>query len=96
MVKIATSPIRKSLAVMVRQQSKTGASGQMGTVVIETLLKKMPAQQIHVITHKDEKRLASQPKVRTTCRTNKVLRSLHFIPNSIFYDKSIYNSTYNS
>jgi len=28
----------------------TGASGQMGTVVIETLLKKMSAQQIHVIT----------------------------------------------
>lgn len=35
----------------------TGSSGHMGTVVIETLLKKMSAQHIHVITRKEEKRL---------------------------------------
>lgn len=40
----------------------TGSSGQMGTVVIETLLKKISAQQIHVITRKEEKRLALQGK----------------------------------
>jgi NAD(P)H dehydrogenase (quinone) len=34
----------------------TGSSGHMGTVVIETLLKKMSAQHIHVITRKEEKR----------------------------------------
>lgn len=40
----------------------TGASGQMGAVVIETLLKKMSAQQIHAITRKGEKRLELQSK----------------------------------
>jgi NAD(P)H dehydrogenase (quinone) len=40
----------------------TGSSGQMGTVVIETLLKKVSAQQIHVITRKEEKRLELQAK----------------------------------
>jgi NAD(P)H dehydrogenase (quinone) len=40
----------------------TGASGQMGTVVIDTLLKKMPASHIHVITRKEEKRLDLQTK----------------------------------
>lgn len=40
----------------------TGSSGQMGTVVIETLLKKILAQQIHVITRKEEKRLELQSK----------------------------------
>ena len=34
----------------------------MGSVVIETLLKKMPAQQINVLTRSDEKRLAFQTK----------------------------------
>lgn len=38
----------------------TGSSGQMGTVVIETLLKKMSAQQIHVITRKEDKYLELQ------------------------------------
>ena len=33
----------------------TGAAGQMGTVVIETLLKKMPASDIHVLVRKAEK-----------------------------------------
>lgn len=40
----------------------TGASGQMGAVVIETLLKKMSAHQIHAITRKEEKRLELQSK----------------------------------
>jgi NAD(P)H dehydrogenase (quinone) len=40
----------------------TGSSGQMGTVVIETLLQTISAQQIHVITRKEEKRLALQAK----------------------------------
>ncbi|MBI3232687.1 MAG: SDR family oxidoreductase [Bacteroidetes bacterium] len=40
----------------------TGSSGQMGTIVIETLLKKMAAQQIHVITRKEEKRLEMQAR----------------------------------
>ncbi len=40
----------------------TGSTGQMGAVVIETLLKRMPAQQIHVITRNKEKRLALQTK----------------------------------
>lgn len=38
----------------------TGASGQMGAVVIEHLLKSISAQQIHVITRKEEKRQALQ------------------------------------
>jgi NAD(P)H dehydrogenase (quinone) len=38
----------------------TGSTGQMGTVVIETMLKKMSAQQIHVLTRNEEKRLALQ------------------------------------
>ena len=36
----------------------TGAAGQMGSTVIETLLKHIPAQQISVLTRKEEKRLA--------------------------------------
>ena len=40
----------------------TGSSGQMGTVVIETLLKKMSAQHIHVITRKEEKRSEMEAK----------------------------------
>lgn len=40
----------------------TGSSGQMGTVVIEKLLKKMSAQQIHVITRKEEKRLEMEAR----------------------------------
>lgn len=40
----------------------TGASGQMGAVVIETLMKKMSPQKIHVITRKEEKRLELQSK----------------------------------
>ena len=40
----------------------TGATGQMGSVVIETLLKKMPAQQINVITRKVEKQSEFQSK----------------------------------
>jgi len=40
----------------------TGASGQMGTVVIETLLKRISPQQIHVITRKEEKHLELQSK----------------------------------
>ena len=40
----------------------TGATGQMGSVVIETLLKKMPAQQINIITRKVEKQSEFQSK----------------------------------
>jgi NAD(P)H dehydrogenase (quinone) len=40
----------------------TGSSGHMGTVVIETLLKKMSAQHIHVITRKEEKRLEMEAR----------------------------------
>lgn len=40
----------------------TGSSGQMGTMVIETLLKKISAQQIHVFTRKEEKRLELESK----------------------------------
>ena len=36
----------------------TGAAGQMGSTVIETLLKHISAQQISVLTRKEEKRLA--------------------------------------
>jgi NAD(P)H dehydrogenase (quinone) len=39
-----------------------GSTGQMGTVVIETLLKEISAQQIHVITRKEEKRLELQAR----------------------------------
>ncbi len=40
----------------------TGAAGQMGTAVIETLLKKISAQQINVLTRKEEKQLEFQSK----------------------------------
>jgi len=40
----------------------TGAAGQMGTVVIETLLKKIQAQQINVLVRKEEKLLEFQSK----------------------------------
>ena len=40
----------------------TGAAGQMGGAVIETLLKTIPAQQISVLTRKEEKRLAFEAK----------------------------------
>lgn len=40
----------------------TGAAGQMGTAVIETLLKKISAQQINVLTRKEEKRAELQSK----------------------------------
>lgn len=40
----------------------TGSSGHMGTVVIETLLQKMSAQHIHVITRKEEKRLEMEAR----------------------------------
>ena len=40
----------------------TGAAGQMGGTVIETLLTKMPAQQISVLTRKEEKKKEFQSK----------------------------------
>lgn len=40
----------------------TGATGFLGGAVIETLLKKIPANQIAVLTRKEEKRLAFQSK----------------------------------
>ena len=40
----------------------TGAAGQMGTVVIETLLKKITPQQINVLVRKEEKQLEFQAK----------------------------------
>ena len=40
----------------------TGAAGQMGGVVIENLLKKIPAQQINTLTRKAEKQLEFQTK----------------------------------
>jgi len=38
----------------------TGATGHLGTSVIETLLKKIPAEQISIITRNEEKRTAFQ------------------------------------
>lgn len=40
----------------------TGATGQMGNAVIETLLKKIPSDHIAVLTRKEEKQLAFQAK----------------------------------
>ncbi len=40
----------------------TGASGQMGSVIIETLLKKITPQQINVLVRKEEKQLEFQAK----------------------------------
>ncbi len=40
----------------------TGASGILGSAVIDTLLKQMPAQQIATLTRKEEKRLEFQSK----------------------------------
>ena len=40
----------------------TGAAGQMGSVVVETLLKKMPAHDIHVLVRKAEKQAEFQSK----------------------------------
>ncbi len=45
----------------------TGAAGQMGTTVIETLLKKISAQQINVLTRKKEKQLEFQFKGFNAC-----------------------------
>ncbi len=40
----------------------TGATGHMGSTVVTTLLKKIPASQIAIITRKEEKRLEFQLK----------------------------------
>lgn len=40
----------------------TGATGQLGTAVIETLLKKISANQISIITRNEEKRAAFEAK----------------------------------
>lgn len=40
----------------------TGATGILGTAVIETLLKKIPSNQISILTRKEEKRLEFQSK----------------------------------
>jgi NAD(P)H dehydrogenase (quinone) len=40
----------------------TGATGHLGNAVVETLVKKMPAQQIVVIVRKEDKQLAMQAK----------------------------------
>ncbi len=40
----------------------TGATGILGTAVIETLLKKIPANQISIITRKEEKRAEFESK----------------------------------
>lgn len=40
----------------------TGATGFLGSAVIETLLKKIPSNQIHVLTRKEEKQLEYQSK----------------------------------
>lgn len=40
----------------------TGAAGQMGTIVIKTLLKKLTPQQINVLVRKEEKQLEFQVK----------------------------------
>ncbi|PSR55141.1 NAD(P)-dependent oxidoreductase [Adhaeribacter arboris] len=38
----------------------TGATGQLGSAVIETLVKKIPASQISILTRKEEKRVKFQ------------------------------------
>jgi NAD(P)H dehydrogenase (quinone) len=54
--------LRFNLKPQMKKILVTGATGQLGTAVIDTLLKQISSNQISVITRKEEKRAAFQAK----------------------------------